>query len=96
MEEGIDDAIGALERDALAALRDGNPALAGRLWERLLERMPDHPGALLALARLRQHGGAFGAARTLLERLVAQGGGDKQPWIQLALVCNAQRDEARE
>jgi aspartyl/asparaginyl beta-hydroxylase (cupin superfamily) len=96
MQAVIDEGIRARERDAQAALRGGNPALAGRVWEDILARMPSHGGALFGLAQLRYRSGAIEEARVLLERLVGVDGRDKQQWIHLALVCNAQRDEARE
>jgi len=91
-----DDEAAALEREAQTALRSGNPAGAAKLWERLLARQPAHRAALFGLAQLRHRAGDLDAARALLERLVEADGSDKQQWIHLALVCMAQRDEARE
>jgi aspartyl/asparaginyl beta-hydroxylase (cupin superfamily) len=90
------DEIGALEREVQAALKRGDPRRAAQLWERLLARQPAHRGALLGLAQLRYRGGAFEQARDLLERLVRLDGSDTQQWINLAVVCQAQRDEAGE
>jgi aspartyl/asparaginyl beta-hydroxylase (cupin superfamily) len=92
----IDKEIGALEGEAQAALRSGNPGRAGQLWEAILARRDSHPAALLGLAQLRYRGGALDEARSLLDRLVKLDGRDKQQWINLAVVCMAQRDEAGE
>jgi aspartyl/asparaginyl beta-hydroxylase (cupin superfamily) len=96
VQTSIDDEIGVLERDARGALRSGDHARAGQLWEQVLARRPMHGAALLGLAQLRYRGGAFEQARALLERLVQFDGSDKQQWINLAVVCQAQRDEAGE
>jgi aspartyl/asparaginyl beta-hydroxylase (cupin superfamily) len=90
------DEIGALEREVQAALKRGDPRRAAQLWEQLLARQPAHRGALLGLAQLRYRSGAIAQARELLDRLVRLDGGDKQQWINLAVVCQAQRDEAGE
>ena len=96
MRTSIDEQIGALEREAQAAQRGANPARAGQLWEQVLALRPAHGAALLALAQLRYRGGQLDEARALLDRLVQADGGDKQQWINLAIVCMAQRDEAGE
>ena len=88
--------IGAWERAAQAALKGANPRLAAQLWQRILEQVPTHGPALLGMAQLHYRSGALPEARALLERLVAADGRDKQQWINLAVVCMAQRDEARE
>ena len=92
----IDDDTDGLDRAAREALRGGDRARAAQLWERLLAHRPVHAGAALGLAQLYYRGGAFDSARALLDRLTQADGSDKQQWINLALVCMAQRDEAAE
>jgi aspartyl/asparaginyl beta-hydroxylase (cupin superfamily) len=91
-----DDETAILVRKAQEASKSGNPRLAGELWERVLRDVPTHAGALLALAQLRYRSGALDEARSLLDRLVEVDGRDKQQWINLAVVCMAQRDEQGE
>lgn len=86
----------ALEAEVLRAVQRGEDQRAGQLWERILQRAPDHPKALLALAQRAFRSGGLTRARLLLDRLVAVDGSDKQQWINLAVVCLAQKDEAGE
>jgi aspartyl/asparaginyl beta-hydroxylase (cupin superfamily) len=83
----------ALEAEVLRAVQRGDGQLAAQLWERLLERTPDHPKALLALAQRAFRAGDLGRARALLAHLVAVDGGDVQQWINLAVVCQGLQDE---
>jgi tetratricopeptide (TPR) repeat protein len=96
MLDAIDAETAALLNKAQNAAKSGNPQLAGDLWERVLANRPTHAGALLALAQLRYRSGRLEEARGLLERLVRVATDDKQHWINLAVVCMAQRDEAGE
>lgn len=43
--------LAQMEGQVLRAVQGGNDALAGQLWERLLQGAPDHPKALLALSQ---------------------------------------------
>jgi aspartyl/asparaginyl beta-hydroxylase (cupin superfamily)/cytochrome c-type biogenesis protein CcmH/NrfG len=88
--------IAALEAEVLEAVQRGDDKRVARLWERLLQAAPDHPRALLALGQRAFRGGDLARARTLLAHLVAVDGRDKQQWINLAVVCLAQQDEAGE
>lgn len=88
--------IAALEGEVLGALRRGDDRQAGKLWEAVLERAPDHPKALEALAQRAFRTGELLRARSLYERLVAVDGSDQQQWINLAVVCLALEDEAGE
>jgi aspartyl/asparaginyl beta-hydroxylase (cupin superfamily) len=92
----VEDETAILARKAQEALKGGNPRLADELWRRVLAVAPTHAGALLALAQLRYRGGALDEARSLLDRLVQSDGRDKQQWINLAVVCMAQGDDAAE
>jgi aspartyl/asparaginyl beta-hydroxylase (cupin superfamily) len=85
-----------LEAQALSAASRGDERLAGQLWERLLGQQPSHPQALLALSQRAYRDGDLARARALLDQLVGQEGADKQAWINLAVVCQAQQDEAGE
>ena len=86
----------ALEAEVLRAARRGDEPQVARLWERILDRAPDHPQALHEVSQRAFRGGDLARARALAERLVARQGHDTQPWIHLAAVCMAQRDEAGE
>jgi aspartyl/asparaginyl beta-hydroxylase (cupin superfamily) len=88
--------IAALENEVLGALRRGDDRRAGQLWEAVLQRDPDHPKALQALAQRAFRDGDLGQARSLFERLVAVDGSDQQQWINLAVVCLGLQDEAGE
>jgi aspartate beta-hydroxylase len=87
---------GALEAEVLRAVQRGDEQRAGQLWERLLEHDPKHAKALQALAQRAFRKGDLERARALLERLVEADGSDQQQWINLAVVCLAQKDEAGE
>jgi aspartate beta-hydroxylase len=91
-----DEETAILAGKALQASKSGNPRLADVLWGQVLAKVPSHAGALLALAQSRYRGGALDEARSLLQRLVQADGRDKQQWINLAVVCMAQGDEAAE
>ncbi|GAB3447096.1 aspartyl/asparaginyl beta-hydroxylase domain-containing protein [Massilia solisilvae] len=86
----------ALEAEVLKAVQRGDERRVAQLWERLLEVAPDHPRALLALGQRAFRAGDLGRARQLLAHLVKVDGRDKQQWINLAVVCLAQQDEAGE
>lgn len=86
----------ALEAEVLKAVQRGDERRVAQLWERLLEVAPDHPRALLALGQRAFRAGDLGRARQLLSHLVKVDGRDKQQWINLAVVCLAQQDEAGE
>jgi aspartyl/asparaginyl beta-hydroxylase (cupin superfamily) len=86
----------ALEDEVQRALQRGDARLAEQLWERLLAREPDHPRALVALSQRAFRGGDLARARALLAHLVKVDGRDCQQWINLAVVCLAQDDEAGE
>jgi aspartate beta-hydroxylase len=90
------DEIARLEATILDALQRGSEDECARGWERILAGAPDHPKALLALSQRAFRSGDLARARTLLERLVQADGGDPQPWINLAVVCQGLRDEGGE
>jgi aspartyl/asparaginyl beta-hydroxylase (cupin superfamily) len=88
--------IAALEDEVLGALRRGDDRHAGQLWEAVLQRAPDHPKALQALAQRAFRAGDLVQASALYERLVAVDGSDQQQWINLAVVYLGLQDEAGE
>lgn len=88
--------IAALEQQALQAAARGDNGRALRLWETLLARAPDHPRALRSLSHEAFAAGQLGRARELLQRLVEVDGRDKQQWLNLSVVCLAQKDEEGE
>jgi aspartyl/asparaginyl beta-hydroxylase (cupin superfamily) len=90
------DEIKALEQELRRATERGQHEAVARLWERLLERDPDHVAALTAVGQRAFGRGDLARARALLERLVAVDGRDSQQWINLAVVCIGQKDEAGE
>jgi aspartyl/asparaginyl beta-hydroxylase (cupin superfamily) len=88
--------VAALEGEVLQAIQRGDEKRVAQLWERILEAAPDHPRALLALGQRAFRAGDLARARQLLAHLVGVDGRDKQQWINLAVVCLAQQDEAGE
>jgi aspartyl/asparaginyl beta-hydroxylase (cupin superfamily) len=90
------DETAALEDEVQRALRRGDGKLAEQLWKRILARDPNHSGALVALSQRAFRAGELAHARALLTHLVAVDGSDSQQWINLAVVCLAQKDEAGE
>jgi aspartyl/asparaginyl beta-hydroxylase (cupin superfamily) len=90
------DETAALEGEVQRALARGDGKLAEQLWERILACDPGHPGALLALSQRAFRAGDLARARTLLAHLVQVDGRDSEQWINLAVVCLAQNDEAGE
>jgi aspartyl/asparaginyl beta-hydroxylase (cupin superfamily) len=90
------DETAALEGEVQRALARGDGKLAEQLWERILACDPDHPGAVVALSQRAFRAGDLARARSLLAHLVQVDGSDSQQWINLAVVCLAQQDEAGE
>jgi aspartyl/asparaginyl beta-hydroxylase (cupin superfamily) len=88
--------VAALEAEVLQAIQRGDEKRVAQLWERILEAAPDHARALLALGQRGFRAGDLARARKLLSHLVSVDGRDKQQWINLAVVCLAQQDEAGE
>ncbi|MEH6436009.1 aspartyl/asparaginyl beta-hydroxylase domain-containing protein [Massilia sp. DD77] len=85
--------IAALEQQALQADARGDTRRAVQCWEALLARAPDHPRALRSLSHEAFSAGRLDRARALLQRLVDVDGRDKQQWLNLSVVCLAQKDE---
>jgi aspartyl/asparaginyl beta-hydroxylase (cupin superfamily) len=88
--------VAALEAELSRAVQRGDDKRVAQLWERLLEAAPGHPQALMALGQRAFRTGDLARARKLLATLVEVDGSDKQQWINLAVVCLAQQDEAGE
>ncbi|MEV4780172.1 aspartyl/asparaginyl beta-hydroxylase domain-containing protein [Burkholderia sp. LMU1-1-1.1] len=88
--------IAILEASAIQAAKAGKEEDAARLWARLLELAPAHPLALAALGKRAFRYGDHATARLAFERLVRATPDDPQAWINLALACQAQKDEAAE
>jgi aspartyl/asparaginyl beta-hydroxylase (cupin superfamily) len=91
-----DTEIAILEAAAIQAAKAGKEEDAARLWARLLELAPAHPLALAALGKRAFRYGDQATARLAFERLVRATPDDPQAWINLALACQAQKDEAGE
>ena len=85
--------IAALEREALEADGRGDRRRAVQCWEAILARTPAHPRALRSLSHEAFSAGRLDHARALLQRLVEVDGRDKQQWLNLSVVCLAQKDE---
>lgn len=88
--------IAILEAAAIQAAKAGKEEDAARLWARVLELAPAHPLALSSLGKRAFRYGDHGTARLAFERLVQATPDDPQGWINLALACQAQKDEAAE
>ena len=88
--------IAALEQQALQAGARGDAQRAAQCWEAVLARAPDHPRALRSLSHDAFASGRMARARELLQRLVEVDGRDKQQWLNLSVVCLAQKDEEGE
>ncbi|MBQ5963067.1 aspartyl/asparaginyl beta-hydroxylase domain-containing protein [Massilia sp. ZL223] len=93
MRMADDREIAVLEQQALQADGRGDRGRALQYWETILARAPGHPRALRALAHDAFSAGRLPQARALLERLVRADGRDKQQWLNLAVLCLAQKDE---
>ena len=91
-----DPEIAILEAAAIQAAKAGKEEDAARLWARVLELAPAHPLALAALGKRAFRYGDHATARLAFERLVQATPDDPQAWINLALACQAQKDEAAE
>ena len=89
-------ALRALEAQAVGAAQSGREAEAVALWNRILEIDPRHARTLLALGQRAFRKGAAADARALFQRLVEVDGSDPQQWANLALACRALQDEAGE
>jgi len=85
-----------LEQQAMLAMRNGQHPEASRLWETVLQVLPDSSRALAALAQCRFLQGDFRAAQTALERLITVEPGSHQHWISLALTHQRIGDESGE
>ena len=88
--------INALEAEAVRALRSGRDQEANRLWARILQIDSAHARTLTTLGQRAFGAGDLASARTAFQRLVDADGSSSQQWINLALVCQALRDEAGE
>lgn len=88
--------VGALESQAAREAQAGRMDKAAGLWNRVLELAPGNPRALDGLGQLAFRKGDMQAARSLLQRLVQADGGHPQQWVNLALACQALKDESGE
>lgn len=84
------------EARALEAERQGRLAQALVSWREVLALNPDHPRALLASGFDAHQRGDLAAARELYTHAATQTKDDPTPWINVARICKAQKDEAGE
>ena len=96
MQQNVVAEIRALEAEVGRALQAGRGDAAWSLWERILGRDPNHAAALMALGQRAYRGGDLATARRHFDHLTQVNGRDKQQWINLAVVCLGQQDEAGE
>lgn len=88
--------IAALETRAAEADRAGREHDAISLRGKILEIDPNHARTLSALGQYSFRNGNLAAARTAFQRVADTDGTDVRHWINLALVCQLQKDEAAE
>lgn len=88
--------IAILEAAAVQANQAGKEEDAARMWARVLELNPQHTQALSSLGKRAFRYGDHATARRAFERLVQADQHDPQNWINLALACQAQKDESAE
>ena len=88
--------IAILEAAAIRATQSGKDEEAARTWAQLLDIDPQHKAALSALGKRAFRYGDHPTARLAFERLVRADQDDPQNWVNLALACQAQKDEAAE
>ena len=88
--------IAILEAAAIQATQANKEDDAGRMWARILELDPEHALALSSLGKRAFRYGDLATARRAFERLVKADRDNPQSWINLALACQKQNDEAAE
>ncbi|WP_332851492.1 aspartyl/asparaginyl beta-hydroxylase domain-containing protein [Duganella sp. S19_KUP01_CR8] len=88
--------VAILEAAAIKATQAGQEEEAGRMWARILDLQPAHPLALTSLGKRAFRYGDHATARRAFERLVRAYPDDPQNWVNLALACQGQKDEAAE
>lgn len=88
--------IRALEAEASRALQAGKEQDALRHWGRILDIDPDHARTLTALGQHAFRQGNAESARVAFQRVADTDGSDSQQWVNLALACQALKDEKGE
>ncbi|MYM35582.1 aspartyl beta-hydroxylase [Duganella sp. FT94W] len=88
--------LATLEVAAVQATQAGQEEKAARIWASILELNPRHAQALAALGKRAFRHGDHSTARRAFERLVLADQDEPQNWINLALACQAQKDDAAE
>jgi len=88
--------IVALEAQAARAAKSGSEQELLKLWGRILQIDPDHARTLTALGQHAFQKGNAESARVAFQRVVDTDGRDSQQWINLALACQALKDEQAE
>lgn len=84
------------EAQALSAERQGRLAEALVSWREVLALDPNHPRALLASGFDAHQRGDLAGARDLYSRAARLTQDDPTPWINVARICKALKDEAGE
>ena len=83
---------------AFDAERRGDASAARRIYDDVLAAIPEHPGALLGIARQARAGRDYAAARDALDRAIASAKTMALPaeelWVERALVESAAGDRA--
>ena len=88
--------IVALEAEAVRAAQMGKEQEALKLWGRILAIDPNHARTLTAIGQHAFRQGNAQSARVAFQRVVDTDGSDPQQWINLALACQALKDEPGE
>ena len=88
--------INALEAEAARAVQAGKEQDALRLWGRILALDPNHARTLSVIGLHAFRKGDMLSARVAFQRAVDTDGGKCQQWVNLALACQGQNDEAGE
>lgn len=88
--------IDLLFAQASQAARRGQYPQAQAIWRRILALNPRHQPSLLALGQAALRRQEWPVAQQAFEQLAAVDVGSAQPWIHLAMVQRALKDEAKE
>lgn len=88
--------INALDAEAARALQAGKEQDALRLWARILALDPNHARTLSVIGLHAFRKGDMPSARVAFQRAVDTDGHECQQWVNLALACQGQNDEAGE